>query len=112
MRPGELLLRCYAEEKWGHWQAFCLDLGVAAQGESEAVVCGKLNAMIREYLHDALTGEDREYAEYFLTRKASFNQWARYYLYVAMQALHIKFGTDRVLFKKLVPLAPSIDSSV
>jgi hypothetical protein len=112
MRPGELLLRCYAEEKWGHWQAFCLDLGLAAQGESEAEVCGKLNAMIREYLHDALTGEDREYAEYFLTRKAPFNQWVKYYLYFAMQALHIKFGADKVLFKKLVPLTPSADSSV
>jgi hypothetical protein len=112
MRPGELLLRCYAEEKRGYWQAFCLDLGLAAQGESESEACGKLNAMIREYLHDALAGEDREYAEYFLTRKAPFTQWMKYYLYFIMQALHIKFGTDRILFKKLVPLAPTIDGSV
>ena len=112
MIPGELLLRCYAEEKMGEWQAFCLDLGLAAQGESEAEACGKLNAMIREYLHDALSGEDREYAEYFLTRKAPVYQWAKYYLYFVLQALHIKFGTDRILFKRLVPLAPRTDGSV
>jgi len=112
MRPNELLLRCYAEQKAGHWQAFCLDLGLAAQGESEAEACGKLNAMMREYLHDALAGEDRQYAEYFLTRKAPSSQWVKYYLYFLMEALHIRFGADRILFKKLIPLAPSTDAKV
>ena len=112
MKPDQLLLRCYAEQKQGHWQAFCLDLGLAAQGESEAEACGRLNAMMREYLYDALAGEDRQYAEYFLTRKAPFFQWLKYYLYSAMEALHIQLGANRVLFKKLIPLAPSTDANV
>ena len=112
MRPDQLLLRCYAEQKLGHWQAFCLDLGLAAQGESEAEACGKLNTMTAEYLHDALAGEDRQYAEYFLTRKAPASQWAKYYLYSVMEALHVRFGADRILFKKLIPLAPNTDMNV
>lgn len=112
MRPDQLLLRCYAEQKLGHWQAFCLELGLAAQGESEAEARGKLNAMMREYLHDALAGEDRQYAEYFLTRKAPSSQWVKYYLYSLMGILHIRFGANHVLFKKLIPLAPSTDANV
>jgi hypothetical protein len=112
MRPDQLLLRCYAEQKLGHWQAFCLDLGLAAQGESEAEACGKLNAMMREYLHDALAGEDRQYAEYFLTRKAPTSQWVKYYLYIVLDSLNMRFGADRTLFKKLIPLAPSTDANV
>jgi hypothetical protein len=112
MTPDQLLLRCYAEQKLGHWQAFCLDLGLASQGETEAEARGKLNAMMREYLHDALAGEDRQYAEYFLTRKAPMSQWAKYYLYSLMDGLHLHFGTERTLFKKLIPLAPSTDPNV
>lgn len=69
MKPRELLLRCYANKYDDQWQAFCIDFGLAAQGDSYEEVKAKLSDMIREYLYDALVGEDKEYAEQLLQRK-------------------------------------------
>jgi hypothetical protein len=106
MKPNDLLLRCYAEKSEGHWQAFCLDLCLAAQGDSYKEVRNKLDAMISEYVYDALVGEDKAYAEQLLSRKAPFYQWAKYYGYFALiKLMHIKRGLPK-LFKEPLPLVP------
>jgi hypothetical protein len=68
MKPTQLLLRCYAEKVGDQWQAFCLDLSLAAQGDTFAEVKDKLDAMIAQYVYDALVGDDREYAHQLLTQ--------------------------------------------
>lgn len=78
---AQLFLRCYAEKVGNQWQAFCLDLSLAAQGDTFAEVKDKLDAMVAEYAYDALVGEDREYAEQLLTRRAPLRDWLKYYWY-------------------------------
>ncbi len=101
-----LMLRCYANKVAGQWQAFCIDLCLAAQGETFAEVREKLEAMILEYVYDALAGEDREYAGQLLNRKAPFNQIATYHLYQWMHHFGMfKNGIHR-LFNESLPLTP------
>jgi hypothetical protein len=81
MRPEELFLRCFAERRDNQWQGFCIDLNLAAQGDSlEEVEC-KLEAMIADYVYDALAGEDRNHAFQLMHRKAPLSLRWRYYFY-------------------------------
>lgn len=84
MQPTNLILRCYAEHKDGLWQAFCIDLCLAAQGDSFEDVRDKLHSQIVDYLNDALCGEDREFAEQLLNRKAPFSQIAKFHTFHAL----------------------------
>lgn len=84
MDPKQLILRCYGEKKGDVWQAFCLDLNLAVQGKTFQDVKGKLHQQIGSYLYDALEGEDRQYADQLLTRKAPLPFWAKYYFYKAL----------------------------
>jgi hypothetical protein len=54
MKPSDLIVRCYAEQVGDQWQAFCLDLSLAAQGDTFAEVKDKLDAMVAEYLPRAM----------------------------------------------------------
>ncbi|WP_430229964.1 hypothetical protein [Nitrosomonas communis] len=106
MKPNDLLLRCYANKEGNQWQAFCIDFGLAAQGDTFKEVKEKLNAMIREYLYDALVGEDKVYADQLLKRKAPFKQIATYYYYVAMYRSGVFKNGLHKLFKEAMPLVP------
>lgn len=107
MKLTQLVLRCYAEKSGNQWQAFCLDLSLAAQGDTFAEVKGKLDAMIFEYVYDALVGEDREYAHQLLFRRAPLRDWLKYYWYrVLSQAVAIPEEARR-LFTSILPLEPS-----
>ena len=44
------LLRCYAEGRDGEWEAFCLDLDLAVQGENFEAVYHGLNDTITLYM--------------------------------------------------------------
>lgn len=108
MKPTQLILRCYAERVGDQWQAFCLDFCLAAQGDTFQEVREKLEAMIAEYVYDALSGEDKEYAEQLLARRAPLYDWLKYYWYSAL----VKTGAfheevRRRLFNSLIPLEPS-----
>lgn len=81
LQARQMLLRCYAEQKQGCWQAFCLDFDLAAQADSFEEARDKLHQMIAEYVYDALAGEDRAYAESLLSRRAPLRLWAKYYAY-------------------------------
>jgi hypothetical protein len=107
MKPTQLLLRCYAEKVGNQWQAFCLDLSLAAQGDTFAAVKDKLDAMVAEYVYDALAGEDREYAEQLLTRRAPLRDWLKYHWYRVLISAGALHEEARRLFKSLVPLVPS-----
>ncbi len=75
---GSDRLACYAEKKGGYWQAFCLNFDLAAQGDSLADVRQRIEAQIDDYVREALV-EDREHAEYLLSRRAPLRMWLKYY---------------------------------
>ena len=99
MKPDSLLLRCYANKHEGQWQAFCIDLSLAAQGDNFPEVKSKLESMIGHYLYDALVGEDKEYAEQLMSRKAPFKQIATYHYYRLMYNIGLFRDGIHKLFK-------------
>ena len=110
MKPRQLFLRCLADKSNGQWQAFCLDLDLAAQGETLDEAKAKLEAQISEYVFDALAGEDQEYADQLLSRRAPLALWFRYYWYgFLLKGLHLNDGIRR--FKERLPLVPERNHS-
>ena len=107
MRPNELVLRCFAEVRDGAWQAICIDLGLAAQGDSLAEVRQKLDAQVKEYVSDALGGVDREHAGYLLRRKSPFYLRARYWRYRFLAHFHGPGGDGGRTFGETLPLVPA-----
>jgi len=116
MKPNDLFLRCYAEKHDDQWEAFCLDLTLAAQGSTFEEARQALHEQISEYIHDALVGEDREYAGYFLRRKAPLQYWLKYYTIKAFcRVRKIKNQTQDLLsgtcsFNEYLPLRPSANA--
>lgn len=110
MKPRQLFLRCLADKRNGQWQVFCLDLDLAAQGETLDEAKGKLESQINEYVFDALAGEDQAYADQLLSRRAPLGLWVRYYWYgILLKVLHIHNGIRR--FKERLPLVPERNHS-
>jgi hypothetical protein len=108
MRPQDLLLRCYIERVGDQWQAFCVDLNLAAQADSLHEAKTKLDSMVRSYLIDALTGEDRAHAAMLLTRKAPLRFRAKYNWYAMRSKISTTFARsnprDRIAFRKPMPM--------
>jgi hypothetical protein len=66
----------------------CLDFNLAAQGDSFEEAKSKLEAMIADYVYDALAGEDKPYAAQLLARRAPLSFWLKYYFYVFLEVIH------------------------
>ncbi len=106
MKPQELIVRCFAENKDGVWQAVCIDLNLAAQDHTFEGVRRKLDSQIFDYVYDATVGEDREFADQLLRRKAPLPLRVKYYWYSALgKGRNIKDGVHR-LFRIPMPLQP------
>lgn len=73
-----VVLRCFVEKRRNIYQAFCLNLNLAVQGDSVADVKERLESMIGDYLEDA-HGVDKAHKEYLLGRRAPLSIFARYY---------------------------------
>lgn len=105
MRPKHLLLRCYAKkDENNQWNAFCIDFGLAAQGESLEEVIIKMKDMIEEYLYDALVGDDVEFVEQLLSRRAPFKQIITYHYYDLMFRIGMLKDGVHALFKTPMPM--------
>jgi hypothetical protein len=107
-RRFRFVVRVLAEHKNDQWQAFSLELGLAAQADTLPEVKYKLESMIRSYLDDALVGEDREHAYDLLFRRATWQVFAKYHWASVISHLGTLFGRskDRVIYDKTLPLAP------
>jgi len=110
MEPRQLILRCYGEQKGSVWQAFCIDLNLAVQGNSFVEVRSKLHQQIASYLYDALEGPDKKYAAQLLSRKAPISFRAKYYFYKMVCNFHqakkeAKNGICHI-FNEIMPLTP------
>ncbi|MET1070010.1 MAG: hypothetical protein ABWY28_18565 [Pseudomonas prosekii] len=103
MKPNEILLRCFAERKEDYWQAFCIDLCLAVQGDSFQEVKSKLHAQVADYLQDILDGEDRPYAAQLLSRKSPLPIVAKYHLISAMNHIH-RWKQKAFAFRDAMPL--------
>ena len=110
MRPEQLVVRCYAVSKQNYWVAFCLDFTLAAQGETFDQAKANLDAQIREYVHDALAGEDRQHGPYLLSRRAPMGDWIKYYLVRLRYRFRRRLGSPRTykLFKEVMPVVPAL----
>jgi len=105
MKPSELLVKCYASHEGECWQAFCLDFALAAQADTLPEAKAKLEEMIKEYVYDALIGEDKEYSEQLINRKAPLLEWLKFYWLVAKsRILNVKDGLQ--YFLEPLPLTP------
>lgn len=73
-------VRCFAEPIGNlGWQAFCIDLDLAAQGESFEDVREKLDSQIEHYVRDAVVGPDKQFRDQLLSRKSPLSLRLRYY---------------------------------
>lgn len=106
IRTRNLMLRCYANKDGDQWQAFCIDMCLAAQGDSFHEVKQKLERMMAEYVYDALAGEDREYAEQLLNRKAPLSQRLTYHVIWLLHRIGVFRDGLHKLFKEPMPLVP------
>lgn len=73
MKTECLVLSCLARRDGDVWVAICLDFDLAAQGDSLEHVKAKLEEQIKDYVYDALGGEDKEHAFALLARKSPLN---------------------------------------
>lgn len=111
MRAKKLLLRCYAERTNDVWLAFCLDFSLGAQADTLDEARAKLEAQIRDYVRDALNGQDRAYAPVLLSRRAPLVYWLKYWWagvmnWMARETRVPAPATSR-RFSETIPLVPA-----
>jgi hypothetical protein len=110
MKGSQLVLKCYAQRKGDQWVAFCLDFDLAVQADSLPDVRYKMHEMIAEYVTDALTGEDQQYADDLLSRRAPLYHYLKWYAFGVLVRARRTAGNirDRIeLFKEIMPLKPA-----
>ncbi len=71
------VLRCYAEGRDGEWEAICLDLDIAVQGESFEEVFRSLGDAISLYIESIANLPEAERSA-FLDRPAPFSVRLRF----------------------------------
>ncbi len=106
MAPKDLILRCYCEKKGNLWQAFCIDLNLATQGSSLKDARNRLHQQIAAYLHDALVGEDKQYAAQLLNRKSPIYFRIKYHYYKCLCQIDGAKENICRIFDEIMPLAP------
>ncbi len=106
MKPGQLVLRCYAErDDDGSWFAICLDLNIYARDESFERAHEKLQSFIVEYLQEAVT-VDVDYVEDLVPRRAPAYFWLKYYSAKARMWLRHAASRKRP-YKTALPMVPA-----
>lgn len=84
MKAQKLVLHCFAEKAEDQWSAVCLDFTLAAQADTFEEARKKLHQMICEYVYDAVAGEDKQYRDQLLKRRAPLRDWIRFYFYKSL----------------------------
>ena len=97
-------LRCYAEGQNNEWEAFCLDLDLAVQGESFTEVHDALLADIYDYVEYASSLPKPE-AKRLLNRRAPFLDRWRFLWYALRLTLTSSKSTRKELNGFIVPYA-------
>lgn len=105
MKTRDLMIRCLALREGGQWVGICLDFDLASQDESLPAMKAKLEAQIRDYVQDALAGQDRPHAEYLIKRRAPARYWLLYWLAGCINGLQRMRPVKK--FQTPVPLVPA-----
>lgn len=107
MKPKSLILKCLAEQVDGQWSILCLDFDLAAQGATLDQAKVSLDAMLKEYLYDALAGKHKDAASYLLRRRAPLKYWIKFYWLCLLDKLtQTKRNRSQVEFTKTLPMIP------
>ena len=99
--PAELILRCLALQRDGHWVAMCIDLDLAVQADTSAQARQLLNAQMVSFVAEAVT-IDSDHAGDLLNRKAPLRYRVLYYLIKLMHATRRKQS-----FEAALPMVPA-----
>lgn len=100
MTPSSLFVRVLGDHRNGQWSLLCLDFDLAAQADTLDEAQARLREQIKEYLHDALEGEDVPFARDLLLRRAPARYWLIYYAV----SLFEKFAQSASRISRRVPL--------
>ena len=107
MKTEQLMLRCFGEQKGDQWTVVCVDLCLAAEASTIEKAKAKLESQIKEYLFDALVGEDKPHAAMLLSRKAPLSLRAKYhYIALISRIVSAKNHVKSILFTETLPLKP------
>ncbi|MEQ3658640.1 MAG: hypothetical protein ABNH21_06760 [Glaciecola sp.] len=107
MKATNLTLRCFGEKQNGQWSIVCIDLCLAAQAKTEEEAKAKLAAQIKDYICDALIGDDQEYADELLSRKAPMSLLLKYqWIKAKVKLQHAKEKAKQFVFIEPMPLKP------
>lgn len=79
-------LRCYAERVDDQWQAFCVDLTLAAQADTLEEAKQKLHDQVADYVSEAFT-VDAQHLNELLDRRAPIEYVAKFYWYCLLQSI-------------------------
>jgi hypothetical protein len=96
-------LHCYAEGRENQWEAICLDLDIAVQGESLAEVVADLFDAVKLHLEHVATLPDAERSR-FERRAAPISLRLRF-LWLALRSLLSRDGPDKGFAEFVMPRA-------
>ncbi len=107
MKASRLLLKIYGERCDGQWSLICLDFSLAAQADTLEEAKLILAGQIKEYLTDALHGQDREFAPALLSRRAPLKYWLKWCLGIAQRKLLGHQNDRHKAFREPMQLIPA-----
>jgi hypothetical protein len=87
MKADRFFLKIYGEKSEGQWSLICLDFSLASQAPSLDEAKSKLEEQIKEYIYDAMVGQDKQHAHRLLSRRAPLKYWLKWYLSLARTRL-------------------------
>lgn len=103
--PAFRRVRCLTRREGRVWVAVCIDLCLAAQGDTRDAAARALHEQIALYVRDAVT-LDAAHADTLLRRKAPMAELVRYVFWRAAQRLGWIAGTAGA-YREQLPLRPA-----
>ncbi|MBS1169543.1 MAG: hypothetical protein H6R01_461 [Burkholderiaceae bacterium] len=107
MKPTNLILKIYGEKVEGQWVLVCLDFSLASQADTLEEAKKNLEDQIKEYVFDALIGEDREHARELMFRRAPIKYYIKWWCGALKARIFGKGDNGQSSFCEPIPMAPA-----
>ena len=107
MKPNNLILKIYGEHKDNQWSLISLDFSLAAQADTLEEASAILQSQIKEYLIEALNGQDKEFSVSLLRRKAPLKYWVMWWFGTCKFHLFNKKGEDHRAINETLNMIPA-----
>ena len=85
----------------------CLDFTLAVQSDNLDDAEQLLKEQIEMYLRDAIVGQDVEYAENLLKRRAPMKYWLKYYLFRIRESFTHR-RNSHIAQSRTIPMVPAV----